>query len=68
MEDRLVTINEVCQRFSIHRSTCYRWIKENPDFPKPIVLNKKSKRFHLSAIKKFEEAQRCSECNSQALH
>ncbi len=68
MDDRLITINEVCQRFNIHRSTYYRWIKENPDFPTPIALNKKSKRFRLREIEEFEEAQRCFECNSQALH
>ncbi|MFC7292417.1 helix-turn-helix transcriptional regulator [Hirschia litorea] len=68
MDDKLITINEVCQRFNINRSTYYRWIKENPEFPKPIVLNKNSKRFRLSEIKEFEEARRCSVSNSQALH
>ncbi|WP_363324224.1 AlpA family phage regulatory protein [uncultured Parasutterella sp.] len=35
---KLIRISQLCSLLSVSRSTVYRWIKEKPDFPKPIKL------------------------------
>ncbi|MBY3162102.1 helix-turn-helix domain-containing protein [Rhizobium laguerreae] len=36
---KYLLIEDLCDRFSVGRSTIYRWIREDKNFPDPIVIN-----------------------------
>jgi len=51
-------VNQVAKYLSVSRATIYRWIKSNPNFPRPIQLGKRSTVFDLAEIKQFIAHQR----------
>ncbi len=45
---------QVAKRISISKATVWRWAKNNPDFPKPIVFSKDVSRRCLEDLLAFE--------------
>ncbi len=54
--DQFLSDKKVADRYEIGRSTVWRWLKTNPDFPPPIKLAG-STRWKLSDLLAWEELQ-----------
>jgi predicted DNA-binding transcriptional regulator AlpA len=52
--ERYLTVDEVAARFSTSRATIWRWIKNNPQFPKPIKVSLGATRWKQSTLVRFE--------------
>jgi predicted DNA-binding transcriptional regulator AlpA len=48
---------KVAQRYGVHRTTPWRWLKSDPTFPKPIALSPGCTRWKLSDIEAWENAR-----------
>jgi predicted DNA-binding transcriptional regulator AlpA len=48
-----VSIKELCERYSIKRTTCYAWRKEQ-SFPSPITPSNCNPRWRISDIERWE--------------
>lgn len=46
--------HDVAKRYRISRAAIWRWVKNNPDFPKPIKLSPGATRWKLSDLISFE--------------
>lgn len=55
----LATVDWVAQRYDVSPRTLDNWVKHH-GFPKPIVLNKRQRRWHLAEIIKWEQARSTS--------
>jgi len=55
---------EVAIRYSISRSTIWRWLK-NGKFPKPIKLGTASTRWRLDDLEAWEQAKKLQETSSE---
>ncbi len=53
LEPLLLTIKDVATLFSVTRQTVARWMREEPDFPQPIILKSKNIRFKYQDIKEY---------------
>jgi predicted DNA-binding transcriptional regulator AlpA len=53
--EKYLSVDDVCQRYGIVRSTLWRWIKANPAFPEPVVINKR-RYFNQYDLAKWEAA------------
>jgi predicted DNA-binding transcriptional regulator AlpA len=51
---KYLTSEEVMKRFFVANSTLRFWVKNNPDFPKPIKIGRKG-LWIKSEIEKYEE-------------
>ncbi len=45
---------QLAVRYSVHRTTTWRWAKSDPAFPKPIALSPGCTRWKLSEIEAWE--------------
>lgn len=52
------TVQEVANRYRVFRSTVWRWLEKEPDFPKPVKLTLGTTRWLLSDLVRFEQAQK----------
>ena len=59
MADTFLSDQQVARRYGVHRSTIWRWVKTDPDFPGPIVLSLGCSRWKLSEVEAWE-ARRAS--------
>ncbi len=57
MADVYLSDRQVAARFNLHHLTIRRWVRENPNFPKPIKLSAGCARWKLSEIETWEKAQ-----------
>lgn len=48
---------QLSARYSVHRTTPWRWAKNNPSFPKPITLTPGCTRWKLSEIEAWEASK-----------
>lgn len=46
----------VCQRFQIAPSTLWHWLKNSPNFPKPIKMGARVTLFDVNAIEAYFKA------------
>lgn len=57
MADIYASDQQVARRYGVHRSTPWRWLKTDPDFPKPIILSPGCTRWKLSEIEAWEQSK-----------
>lgn len=49
--------NQLAARYSVHRTTPWRWAKSDPNFPKPVTLTPGCTRWKLSEIEAWEASR-----------
>lgn len=59
MADTFLSDIQLGNRYGVHRSTIWRWVKTDSDFPYPIVLSLGCTRWKLSDVEAWE-ARRAS--------
>jgi len=62
MAEIWVTDSQLRERFSVHRTTIWRWMKTDPRFPAAVKFSPQCTRWKLSEIEAWE-AQRLICCN-----
>lgn len=57
-----IYINDVqlAARYGVHRMTPWRWLKEDPTFPKPFRLSGRCTRWKASDIEQWERAKQAA--------
>ena len=61
-----LSVGEVAQRFSVGKSTIWRWVNENPFFPAPYSISEGTTRWKASGIEAFEASRpRCAKRKSK---
>lgn len=48
---------QLATRYSVHRTTPWRWAKSDPTFPKPVTLTPGCTRWKLSEIEAWEASR-----------
>lgn len=48
---------QLAARYSVHRTTPWRWAKSEPTFPKPVTLTPGCTRWKLSEIEAWEASR-----------
>jgi len=43
--------------YGINRITVWRWLNQKPDFPRPVALSERVRRWRLSEIEAWETAR-----------
>lgn len=66
MSEQYLTRREICEALSISRSTFYRQLTLNPNFPKPIQISAACKRYRESELEQFIEGLRSGSKNGEA--
>lgn len=51
--DRWLSPRQVTAMFSISEATLYRWVKQRPEFPRPVKLSPGCTRFSLKQLQDF---------------
>ena len=51
-----LTLKEVCELFGISRMTLWRWLQEDPRFPKPFTTGNK-KLWNPEKLREFMEGE-----------
>lgn len=59
MQETFFADTQLAARYGVHRSTIWRWVKSDPDFPDPIVFSLGCTRWKLSELEAWE-ARRAS--------
>ena len=54
MAETYLTDCQLAARYGVHRTTLWRWVKTNPDFPKPVTLSPGCTRWKLSMVEGWE--------------
>lgn len=54
MSETYVSDQQIAHRYSVHRSTVWRWVKSDPRFPDPIVFSPGCTRWKLSQVEAWE--------------
>lgn len=49
---------QLAERYSVHRSTPWRWVTADPTFPKPVSLSPGCTRWRLAELERWEAARR----------
>lgn len=60
MAETYLSDQQVARRYGVHRSTIWRWVKTDTDFPRPIVLSLGCTRWKLGEVEAWE-ARRASQ-------
>lgn len=53
-EERYLSVQDVARRYAVSIQTVWRHTKQNPAFPKPIMILNGSTRWRLSDVLAFE--------------
>ncbi|MGB3043123.1 MAG: AlpA family phage regulatory protein [Xanthobacteraceae bacterium] len=61
IDDPLLGTNEVAAIFGVHPITIFRWMKDNPNFPKPGRISANRLGWRRSAIEKYIDSCMSSE-------
>lgn len=48
---------QVAARYSVHRSTPWRWLKADPNFPAPVTLSPGCTRWRASDLEAWEASK-----------
>lgn len=54
MPDKFLSDAQVATRYGVHRSTLWRWLKNDTDFPKPVALSPGCTRWRLIELEAWE--------------
>ncbi|MBY6088955.1 helix-turn-helix transcriptional regulator [Maritimibacter alkaliphilus] len=57
MADIYLSVAQVAARYSVHRTTPWRWSKADHTFPKPIALTSGCTRWKLADLEAWEAAK-----------
>ena len=63
MSDQLLTMNDLLDRYQVSRWTFVKWVSDG-EFPKPISLGERSKRWRLEDIQEYESQIQAQEGDS----
>ena len=55
MEEKLIDLNEVARMMSVHPKSARKIIKNDDEFPDPIVFSQRVKRWKYSSVIKWIE-------------
>ncbi len=58
MPETYLTDAQLAARFGVHRSTPWRWVQNDPSFPKPVSLSSGCTRWRLADIEAWEVRKR----------
>lgn len=58
MADIYLADIKVAERYDVHRSTPWRWVKTDPSFPAPVTLSAGCTRWKLADLEQWEAAKR----------
>lgn len=54
MHETYLSDQQTAARYSVHRTTPWRWVKTDPTFPQPITFSLGCTRWKLSELEKWE--------------
>lgn len=57
MSEIFISDMHLSKRFGVHRTTIWRWVKADPEFPKPVILSAGCTRWKLADIVAWEQAK-----------
>lgn len=49
-----ISIDSVAARYETSRFTIYRWLRDDPDFPRPIVTPTGGRRYSVAALDEWD--------------
>lgn len=49
--------SNVASRYGVHRSTLYRWLRDDPTFPRPVMLSGGCVRWRIAELEAWEKAK-----------
>jgi len=49
--------SDLAEHYGVHRTTIWAWVRDNPEFPKPVKLSKKVTRWRGQSINAFDDAR-----------
>ncbi|MEV8468637.1 AlpA family phage regulatory protein [Fluviibacterium sp. DFM31] len=58
MKNTFLSDTQLAQRYGVHRSTPWRWLKTDPNFPSPFTLSPGCTRWRLADLEKWEAARK----------
>jgi prophage regulatory protein len=61
MAETYLTDVKVAQRYGVHRTTPWRWVKSEANFPAPIILSAGCTRWKLSELLEWESSRPVTE-------
>ncbi|MDJ0857452.1 MAG: AlpA family phage regulatory protein [Dinoroseobacter sp.] len=53
--DHFLSDVDLAKRYKINRATVWRWLNQKPDFPRPVALSDRVRRWRQSEIIKWEQ-------------
>lgn len=67
MPGKLLSVREVLNIFSIHRTTWYKWMLSDPECPRPKIKQKRFSRWDEEEVMKYRDVliQRTQQRSSQ---
>lgn len=54
MHETYLSDTQIAKRYSVHRSTIWRWRKDGIGFPEPVKIGHQATRWKLSEIEDWE--------------
>jgi len=59
-EEILWSIMRTARSLSVHRSTIYKWLREDPNFPRPVAITKNGTRigFRPEQVRRWADGLR----------
>lgn len=52
-----VSDKQLAARFGVSRPTVWRWVKSDPDFPKPVKLSPQCTRWRADQVEAWERSR-----------
>lgn len=52
-----VSDKQLATRFGVSRPTVWRWVKSDPDFPKPVKLSPQCTRWRADQVEAWERSR-----------
>lgn len=60
MSDTYLTDAKLAARYGVHRTTPWRWVQNDPSFPKPLNLSPGCTRWKLADIEAWEARKKAA--------
>uniref|UniRef100_UPI00345BAF07 helix-turn-helix transcriptional regulator n=1 Tax=Roseovarius sp. BRH_c41 TaxID=1629709 RepID=UPI00345BAF07 len=57
MADIFLTDRQIAERYGVHHLTPRRWLRSDPNFPRPVKLSPGCTRWKLSEIEAWEASK-----------
>lgn len=52
-----LSIKQAARRYGVARQTVWRWIKDRPDFPKPVRFSSGCTRLRVAELEEFDASK-----------